>query len=533
MSEISTPLSIKDIIKQEYIKCCKDPVHFMRKYCYIQHPTKGRILFHLYPFQENVLSEIRDHDYNIINKSRQLGISTLVAGFSLWLILFHQDKTVLCIATKQDTAKSMVTKVSYMYENLPSWLKGPKKPLEDNKLSLKLVNGSQIVASSAAPTAGRSYAVSLLIIDEAAFITDIDKIYTAIKPTLATGGRCVALSSPNGIGNWFHQKWVESIEGKKGSFHHILLNWDLHPERDQNWYEAEKANFSPREFAQEYECDFLGSGHTIVNSEMLKFYEITYIREPIEKRFMGGDFWLWEYPDFSRQYMVVADVARGDGSDYSTFHIIDIENCEQVGEYKSQIGTREFGHMLVSVATEWNNALLVIENANIGWDVVNTAIERGYANLYYSPKSYGEMHMEKYLAKLDTEQTIPGFTTSTKTRPLVISKLESYIREGTFIFHSSRLLEELRVFVWINNKAQASSGYNDDLVMALGIGLFLRDTAVKFTQQGQQMSRWALDNIQIHNYASNNYPVQPRGAFQDPYKFYYNGKVEDMSWMID
>ncbi len=307
----------------------------------------------------------------------------------------------------------------------------------------------------------------------------------------------------------------------------------MHPDRDQKWYEDEKANFSPREFAQEYECDFLGSGHTIVNSEMLKFYEITYIREPIEKRFMGGDFWLWEYPDFSRQYMVVADVARGDGSDYSAFHIIDIENCEQVGEYKSQIGTREFGHMLVSVATEWNNALLVIENANIGWDVVNTAIERGYANLYYSPRSYGEMHMEKYLAKLDSEQTVPGFTTSTKTRPLVISKLESYIREGTFIFHSSRLLEELRVFVWINNKAQASNGYNDDLVMSLGIGLFLRDTAVKFTQQGQQMSRWALDNIQTNNYASNNYPVQPRGIFHDPYKLYYNGIVEDMSWMID
>jgi hypothetical protein len=532
MSEQPAP-NIKDIIKQEYMKCMMDPVHFMRKYCYIQHPKKGRILFHLYPFQESVLNEVRNNNYNIINKSRQLGISTLVAGFSLWLMLFHQDKTILCIATKQDTAKSMVTKVSYMYDNLPTWLRGPKKPLENNKLSLKLANGSQIVASSAAPDAGRSYAVSLLIIDEAAFITDIDKIYTAIKPTIATGGRCIALSSPNGVGNWFHKKWVESIDGKQGSFHHILLNWDVHPERDIKWYNEEKANFSPREFAQEYECDFLGSGHTVVNGEMLKFAEMTWVKEPIEKRFMGGDFWLWQWVDYSKQYIIVADVARGDGSDFSTFHILDIEECEQVGEFKSQIGTREFGHMLVSVATEWNNALLVIENASVGWDVVNTVIERGYSNLYYSPRSYGEMHMEKYLAKLDSEQVVPGFTTSSKTRPLVISKLESYIREGTFIFHSARLLEELRVFIWLNNKAQASHGYNDDLVMALAIGLFLRDTAVKFQKQGQVMSRWALDNIQVNNYSNNNYPVNPRGAFQNPYKMYVNGQAEDISWVLN
>lgn len=529
MSEESAP-NIKQIIQQEYIKCALDPIHFMRKYCYIQHPDRGRILFHLYSFQQDVLNDIREHDYNIINKSRQLGISTLVAGFSLWLMLFHRDKTVLCIATKQDTAKGMVTKVAYMYDNLPSWLRGTKKPLENNKLSLKLANGSQIVASSAAPDAGRSYAVSLLIIDEAAFIGDIDKIYTSIKPTIATGGRCIALSSPHGMGNWFHKTWVKSLAGE-GDFFPILLNWDLHPERDQAWLEKERANFSPREFAQEYECDFLGSGHTIVDMEMLKFYEITHIQDPIEKRFLGGNFWLWQWPDYSRQYMVVADVARGDGSDFSAFHIIDIEACEQVGEFKGQLGTREFGHMLVSVATEWNTALLVIENASIGWDVVNTAMEAGYSNIYYSPRSYGEMHMDKYLEKLDNEQIVPGFTTSTKTRPLVISKLESYIREGTFIFRSKRLIEELKVFIWINNKAQAQSGYNDDLVIPLGIGLFLRDTALKYNTQGQELSRIALNNI-TRTQGDAIYPILPRGIFHDPYKLYYNGQSEDISWLL-
>jgi phage terminase large subunit GpA-like protein len=141
------------------------------------------------PSRKKHLNYLRNNNYTIINKSRQLGISTLVAMYSLWIMLFHQDKTILVIATKQETAKSMVTKVKYMYDNLPSWLKGNKAPLEDNALSLKLPNNSFIVATASSSDAGRSYAASLLIIDEAAFITDIDRIYTSIITNPSNGRR--------------------------------------------------------------------------------------------------------------------------------------------------------------------------------------------------------------------------------------------------------------------------------------------------------------------------------------------------------
>ena len=131
---------LKAIIRQEYIKCAQDPAHFMKKYCNIQHPQRGRVLFNLYPFQEKTLHLLRDNPYSIILKSRQLGISTLSAGYSLWMMLFHKDKNVLCIATKQETARNMVTKVKFMYDNLPSWLKISAD--ENNKLSLRLSNGS-------------------------------------------------------------------------------------------------------------------------------------------------------------------------------------------------------------------------------------------------------------------------------------------------------------------------------------------------------------------------------------------------------
>lgn len=526
---------VKELIKQEYIKCAVDPLHFFRKYCYISHPTKGRILFHLYPFQEDVLVDFRNNRFVIINKSRQLGISTLVAGFALWTMLFNKDKTVLCIATKQETARGMVEKVQFMYENLPSWLKGKEKPISNNKLSFQLANNSRIVATSAASDAGRSYAVSLLIVDEAAFIEGIDKIYTSIKPTIATGGGIIALSSPNGIGNWFHRMYTgaETQTGEGKGFKAIRLPWNLHPDRvapiDPGWEERERMNMSPREFAQEYDCDFLGSGNSVVEPSTLSFYEETFIQEPIERRFLGGDFWIWQYPDYSRQYMVCADVARGDGSDFSAFHVIDVLSCEQVAEYKSQIDTRTFGNMLVSVATEYNNATLVIENANVGWDVVNTVIEKGYPNLFYSPRAYGEINMDKWISKIENDQTVPGFTTSTKTRPLVISKMEAYIREKAFVFRSKRLLEELRVFVWINGKAQAQNKFNDDLVMSLAIGLFVRDTSLKFFEQSQQLTRHSLNNMSQNRLEISS--GDHLGA-ANPYQITTPYGVEDIKWLL-
>ena len=113
----------RDIIKIEYKKCLNDPAYFAKNYCMIQHPTRGRIKFNLYPFQEKTLYEIQTHRHNIILKSRQLGISTLSSAYSLWMALFHSDKEILVVATKQDTAKKIVTKVRVMYENLPIWLR--------------------------------------------------------------------------------------------------------------------------------------------------------------------------------------------------------------------------------------------------------------------------------------------------------------------------------------------------------------------------------------------------------------------------
>ena len=519
---------IKKVITQEYVKCAKDPVYFMKKYCYIQHPTRGRILFNLYPFQEKVLQLYKDNQYAITLKSRQLGISTLVAGYSLWLMTFQKDKNILTLATTQATARNLVTKVQFMYDQLPKWLK--MKAVEKNKLSLRLKNGSRIKAASSNSDAARSEAVSLLVLDEAAFIDNIDETFTSAQQTLATGGQCIALSTPNGVGNWFHKTWARA-QTKENSFLPIKLPWTVHPERNEAWREQQDADLGPRMAAQECDCDFLSSGDTVFEPEDMTFYEETQMQEPLERRGIDGNMWIWETPDYSKDYMVVADVARGDSQDYSAFHIFDIENACQVAEYKGKLSPKDFGNVVVGAASEYNDALLVVENANIGWATIEQILEREYRNLYYSTRSQNET-VESYMNKWDTDKLVPGFTTSNKTRPLIIAKMMEYIRERSVTIRSKRLINEMRVFIWKNGKAQAQNGYNDDVVMAFAIGLYIRDTALRLRQQGIDLARAQLSSFTNLNQRTPSVITSVDKRKNNPYTIETNQGQEDISWIL-
>ena len=521
---------LKKVIRQEYLKCARDPVHFMRKYCYIQHPQRGRIQFNLFPFQEKVLSLFQDNPYSIILKSRQLGISTLSAGYSLWMMTFHKDKNILCIATKQETAKNMVTKVKFMYENLPSWLK--IDAAENNKLNLRLANGSQIKATSASSDAGRSEAVSLLLIDEAAFIDNIGEIWASAQQTLATGGGCIALSTPYGTGNWFHQTWTRA-EAKENQFLPIKLPWYVHPERDQTWRDRQDELLGdPRMAAQECDCDFSTSGDIVFYSEYIEYYEKSFVKAPLERRGVDKNLWVWENADYTRDYLVVADVSRGDGKDYSAFHVIDVTNNVQVAEYKGQLGTKEFGHLLVGIATEYNEALLVIENANIGWASIQVVIERNYPNLYYSQKSEGT-NVNSYFDKFqDHSKMVAGFTMSSRTRPMVIGKFQEYISDKGVTIQSKRLIEEMKTFIWRNGRPEAQTGYNDDLVMSFGMAMYIRDTALKYRQRGIDIQKQTLNNMKV-----NRTPYQAsygvgHTKVKNPYQMNTPDGNEDISWLL-
>ena len=255
--------------------------------------------------------------------------------------------------------------------------------------------------------------------------------------------------------------------------------------------------------------------------------------DPIEKRGFDNAYWIWEYPDYAKDYLVVADVARGDGGDWSTFHVIDVQDVRQVAEYKGKLPPKDFGNMLVTVATEWNNALLAIENANIGWAAIQPALDRNYENIFYTYKDDGYVDTDVQLKKgydmKDKSQMVPGVSTTTRTRPLMISALEMYMRERTPVIRSKRLIQELFVFIWLNGKAQSQSGYNDDLVMAFCIGLWLRDTSLKLRQQGIELTKRSLSQFQKTD------PVIYTGkAANQPDGWNWNNGYndEDLTWLI-
>jgi len=438
-----------------------------------------------------------------------------------------ENKNVLALATTQSTARNLVSKVKFMYESLPSWLKIDS--IENNKLSLHLNNGSKIQAKSSSSDAARSEAVSLLIIDEAAFIDNVAETWASAQQTLATGGGAIVLSTPYGTGNWFHQMWSKAESGEN-DFIPIRLPWDVHPERNQAWRDKQDELLGdPRLAAQECDCDFSTSGDTVFYPEILLHYSDHMVQDPLERRGADSNLWIWEPADYSKSYMVLADVARGDGKDYSAFHVIDIESNTQVAEYKGQIPTKDYGHLLVGISTEYNEALLVIENASVGWSTLQTVIERNYPNLYYTPK--GDITTSYFDQYMDTSRMTAGFTMSTKSRPMVISKFAEYFHEKSVNIRSKRLLEEMRVFVWRNGKAEAQQGYNDDLVMAFGIGMYVRDTALMRRQQGVDLTKSALNNMSVNRTKYQGSYTQPNQA-QNPYRIQTDFGGEDISWLL-
>ena len=239
---------------KEIIKCGKEPQYFFNKYVKIQHPTKGTIPFKTYDFQDACVDHFRDHRFNIVLKSRQLGLSTISAGYAAWLAIFYKDKNILVIATKLSVAQNFIRKVKFVLHSMPKWLLLPEI-INNNKQALEFSNGSTIKAIPTSEDAGRSEALSLLIVDEAAFVRNFDTIWTGLYPTLSTGGRAIVLSTPNGVGGQYYDLWMQAQSGEN-EFNPIKLAWDVHPDRGEDWFKHETKNMSPKQIAQELLCDF-------------------------------------------------------------------------------------------------------------------------------------------------------------------------------------------------------------------------------------------------------------------------------------
>tara|TARA_R110002020_G_scaffold76558_13_gene193963 strand:+ start:2597 stop:4183 length:1587 start_codon:yes stop_codon:yes gene_type:complete len=480
----------KQEILKEIVKAGKDPAYFTINYGRISHPQRGTIPFNAYDYQKDLLKDFVDYRFNIILKARQLGISTITASYVAWLMLFHRDKNILVVATKLQTATNLVRKVKALIKNLPKWMQIASIAV-DNRTSFELSNGSQIKGSSTAGDAGRSEALSLLVIDEAAHVEKLEELWTALYPTLSTGGRCIALSTPNGVGNWFHQNCIEAEAGTN-DFYMTTLMWDVHPDRDKRWFEKETKNMSTRQVAQELECNFNVSGETVIHPDDIQWY-LERTKAPEYRTGFDRNYWIWKKYDVEKPHLIVADVARGDGKDNSAFHIFELETMEVVAEYVGKPNPDAFADILYNVGGEYGNPMLIIENNNIGYAVLKKLQDKGYSNLYYSAK--GDHHYVDPVSAQWQSNVIPGFTTSSKTRPLIIAKMEEFMRNKLITINSNRLLSELKTFIWHSGRPQAMRSYNDDLVMSFAIGCWVRDTVIIENQKNVEYNKHSLSSI--------------------------------------
>jgi hypothetical protein len=258
------------------------------------------------------------------------------------------------------------------------------------------------------------------------------------------------------------------------------------------------------------------------------------IIEPVYKTGFDRNYWIWEQPQNGVSYAMIADVARGDGGDNSVFHVIRLDTMEQVAEYQGKPVLEMFASMLNSVGREYSNCLLVVENNNVGYNVLEKLIEMEYPNLYFSVKSTHE-YIEQNTAEFHNN-TVPGFTTSSKTRPLIIAKMEEFVRNRVIKIKSGRLYQEFETFVWNNGRPEAMRGYHDDLVMSMAIACWISDTALTANKRESAYTKAILGSIMKANSKMTTL-VQGQAGYKqnqafDPFSEDLKQKYRDLLWLI-
>ena len=561
---------------QEILKCSKDPSYFLQNYGVVRDPVKGIVPFDLYDYQKHCVKEFQNNRFNITLKSRQTGLSTIAAGYIAWLICFYKAKEVVVVANKKKNAQGFIRKVKLIVKNCPSWL--VPKIDNDNLGSITLVNGSRVEAEATTSDSARSESLSLLVIDEAAAIqtSKVNDLWSAAYPTLSLGGSGIIISTPKGVGNFYHKKWL-SAESKESDLNPIKIHWTQHPiysrgtiwtceacENTQEessiytpvcdacgksslkpsspWYiEQCRQLGDPRLIAQELDMDFLGSGENVIIDEYIKQAEMN-VKAPITTGGFDHNLWVWEEPKVDEQYLISADVARGDGTDYSACHVIKLNYDQyiQVAEYRGKLPPDMYANFLIKLGNKYNNALLAVEANSIGYATCLKIEENEYPNIYYSMKGQfsgrDKRKLEKAFSKKET--MVPGFQTTSASRPLVFSQLEEDVRMDNIVIQSSRVISEFRTLIWNNGKPEALAGYNDDLSVSLGIGLLIAATTLNDIAATRDLIIASLNNYSTSSNSSDELDFLTTQASRkmgsaNPWVMQVGHNEEDLTWLIE
>lgn len=433
---------------EEYKKCEESCEYFILNYIDIRHPVRGIVPFSLYPFQKRIVSEISNNRFNIIRKFRQAGVTTIMCAYALWYIIFKKNKNVMVVSIGERESNAFLERVVLMYDNLPSFLK--PEITKKNVHNFMLSTGGSIKSQPAG--AGRGEGVSLLIIDEAAFIEKMREFWKAIYPTISTGGECVMLSTVNGMSNVYYDTYNNASKGKN-PFNVIDIHWREHPDYDDEWAKITRPTLGEKGWLQEVECQFLGTGETFIDRETLQKL-VGEVNSKFTRKY-NNRMRVWVSPLPGYEYIIPIDPSFGVERDNSSFHVICLNTGEQVAEfYSNSTKLRDFASIIYEVGLDYNNALVVCERNSLGLILIDELFESlEYENMWFDEK--GE----------------PGILMTKNGRDMVLESLQDCLYLNKVKVNSQRTIDEITTFITTDSgKVQADKDYHDDLVTSLGIG---------------------------------------------------------------
>jgi hypothetical protein len=450
----------------EFIKCC-DPdtgyLYFMDNFFYIQHPTKGSMLYHPWDYQKRLIETYHKYRYSISLMPRQTGKSTSAAGYLLWYAMFVPDSTILVAAHKYTGAQEIMQRIRYAYENCPDHIKAGVTTY--NKGSLDFENGSRIVSATTTENTGRGMSITLLYLDEFAFVrpTIATEFWTSITPTLATGGKAIITSTPNSDEDQFALIWKQAnkCEDEYGNqtelgvngFKSYRAHWREHPERDEKWAEQMRAQLGEDRFRREIECEFIIADETLIAPA--KLIDLN----GIEPLFRQGQIRWYKKPEKGNIYVVALDPAVGTGGDNAAIQIYEANNTTQIGEWKhnktdipSQIKLiAQINKYIQECTNEPNNIYYSVEVNGVGEAALVSLNEYGLNNI-----------PGNFLSEPGKKKR--GFNTTNKSKLVACAKFKTLVESNKLTINSRSLVSELKNFVALGGSYEAKTGETDDLV---------------------------------------------------------------------
>ena len=463
LKKAGTPINFTKKQIDEWIKCKNDPVYFAMNYIKIISLDEGLVPFEMYDFQKKILEDFHENRFNIAKLPRQTGKSTTVVAYLLYYAIFYDSVNIGILANKASTARELLSRLQLAYENLPKWMQ--HGVLVWNKGNVELENGSKILAASTSASAVRGMSFNILFLDEFAFVPNhvAEQFFASVYPTITSGKstKVIIISTPNGM-NHFYKMWEDARRGKNGYVTNEV-HWSQVPGRDAKWKEETIKNTSPRQFAQEFECDFLGSADTLISPSKLQAIPFA---DPIASN-AGLD--VYERVQKDHEYIITVDVARGIGGDYSAFIVFDITTMPYriVAKYRNnEIKPVLFPSVIFQVCKEYNNPYVLVEVNDIGDSIAATLnYDLEYPNVLMCAMRgrAGQIVGQGFSGN----KTQLGVKMSVTVKKIGCANLKAIIEEDKLIFNDFQIFQELTTFVQKKQAWEADEGYHDDLVMCM------------------------------------------------------------------